>query len=51
MYLTVRHTNNAYITADMVTTLFKRLCGAITRGDGTYRFDDLMLSALDPASN
>lgn len=51
MYLTVRHTNNSYITASAITTLFKRLCGAITRDDGTYRFDDLMLSALDPAAD
>lgn len=51
MYLTVRHTNNAYVTSEMISTLFKRLCGAVTRADGTYRFDDLMLSALDPSSN
>lgn len=51
MYLTVRHTNNAYIKSTDIETLFKRLCGAVTRDDGTYRFDDLMLSALDPAAD
>lgn len=51
MYLTIRHTNNSYISSTKIEELFKRLCGAVTREDGTYRFDDLMLSALDPASN
>lgn len=51
MYLTVRHPNSSYITASHIAEVFTRLCGALQRDDGTYRFDDLMLSALAPVAN
>lgn len=51
MYLTVRHPSSSAITPDVITSVFKRLLGAITRDDGTFRFDDLMLSALEPDRN
>lgn len=51
MYLTVRHPNSSYITPAHIETVFKRLCGALMRDDGTFRFDDLMLSALAPVKD
>lgn len=46
MYLTVRHPHSSVITAAMIEEIFKRLIGSLQRDDGTWRFDDLMLSAL-----
>lgn len=51
MYLTVRHPNSSYITPANIAEVFTRLCGALMRDDGSYRFDDLMLSALAPVAN
>lgn len=51
MYLTVRHPNSSYITPANIAEVFTRLCGALQRDDGSYRFDDLMLSALAPVNN
>lgn len=51
MYLTVRHPNSSSITADDISEVFKRLLGTIVRADGSFRFDDLMLSALVPTTN
>lgn len=51
MYLTVRHPNSSYITPAHIAEVFTRLCGALQRDDGSYRFDDLMLSALSPVAN
>lgn len=48
MYLTVRHPSSSNITPDNITEVFKRLSGALMRDDGSFRFDDLMLSALTP---
>lgn len=46
--LTIRHQLSGNITNALVTECVKRLLGACMREDGTYRFDDLMRSALDP---
>lgn len=51
VYLNIRHTNSSYITASMIETLFKRLIGAAMKDDGSFRFKDLMLSALAPTAN
>lgn len=51
MYLTVRHPNSSFITSQHIETIFKRLCGCLMRDDGTFRFDDLMLSALAPIAD
>lgn len=48
MYLTVKHQLSSNIQPSHVETIFKRLCGACMKSDGTYRFDDLMRSALEP---
>lgn len=48
MYLTIRHPVSGQVTASVIETIFKRLCGALLREDGTYRFDDLMRGAIDP---
>lgn len=46
--LTVRHPISGNITNAEVVSVIKRLLGACMREDGTYRFDDLMRSALQP---
>lgn len=51
MYLTVRHPNSSNITPNHIASVFTRLIGALLRDDGSYRFDDLMLSALAPTQN
>lgn len=51
MYLTVRHPNSSNIEPTHVEEVFKRLVGACLRNDGSYRFDDLMLSALAPVAD
>lgn len=51
MYLTTRHTSSSYITPAHIEQVFKRLLGAMTREDGTFRFDELMISALTPNNN
>lgn len=51
MYLTVRHNVSSFITPDHIKNIFQRLAGALKRDDGSYRFDDLMLSALAPTQN
>lgn len=51
MYLTVRHPNSSNITPAHIAQVFTRLAGALLRDDGTYRFDDLMLSALAPITD
>jgi hypothetical protein len=48
MYLTVRFPLSSNVTAACIETMYKRLTGACMREDGTYRFDDLMRSALAP---
>lgn len=51
MYLTVRHPASSNITPDHIVSVFKRLTGALMRNDGSYRFNDLMLSALAPVED
>ena len=51
MYLTVRHPLDGNIDNAVVTEVFNRLIGALQRDDGTYRFDDLMQSALMPTTD
>lgn len=46
MYLTVRHNSSSVITSSHIDEVFKRLIGALTRDNGSFRFDDLMLGAL-----
>lgn len=51
LYLTIRHPISSNITPTHIGTLVTRLCGACMREDGTFRFDDLMLSALQPIAD
>jgi hypothetical protein len=48
MELSIKHTLSGNVTASHVETVFKRLIGACMRTDGTFRFDDLMISGLAP---
>lgn len=50
-YLTIRHQASGNISNTLVTDVVKRLIGACMREDGTFRFDDLMRSALVPVNN
>lgn len=50
-YLTIRHQVSGNITNALVSEVVKRLLGACMREDGTFRFDDLMRSALVPVNN
>lgn len=47
-YLTIRHTKNGAITDDVVAQVVSRLLGACRKADGSWRFGDLMRSALKP---
>lgn len=47
-YLTIRHPLASEITSAHIETIFKRLVGACMKSDGSYRFADLMRSALRP---
>lgn len=46
--LSIRHQLSGNITSDLVEQCVSRLIGACMKTDGTYRFDDLMRSALVP---
>lgn len=48
--LSVRHPKSGNITGTLVGQAFMRLISAVTREDGTFRFDDLMRSAERPVS-
>lgn len=50
-YLTIRHQLSGNVTPAIVTEVAKRCLGACMRTDGTWRFDDLMRSALSPTTN
>lgn len=50
-YLTIRHQKSGNITSTMVVDIVKRVIGACVRNDGTWRFDDLMRSALAPIND
>jgi hypothetical protein len=51
MYLTIRHPLSSNITPAHIGTVMTRLCGASMKEDGSFRFDDLMLSALAPVAD
>jgi hypothetical protein len=48
MYLVGRHTLSSNITSAHINEVFQRLIGACMREDGSFRFDDLMRSGLNP---
>lgn len=50
-YLVVRHPKSGNITDALVGEVVTRLVGACVREDGSWRFDDLMRSALKPTEN
>lgn len=50
-YLTIRHQASGNISNDIVASVVKRCIGACMREDGTWRFDDLMRSALSPVAD
>lgn len=51
MYLTGRLPISANVTPTVISQVFTRLVGACMREDGTFRFDDLVLSALAPVED
>lgn len=50
-YLTIRHQKSGNVTPAIVADVVSRVIGACMRTDGTWRFDDLMRSALAPINN
>lgn len=50
-YLTIRHQKSGNVTPELVAEVVSRVIGACMRTDGTWRFDDLMRSALAPINN
>lgn len=46
--LTIRHQKSGNISNALISQVVTRLIGACMREDGTWRFDDLMRSALKP---
>lgn len=50
-YLTIRHNNSSLVTDAVIGQVVNRLLGASMKADGTYRFGDLMRSALKPKAN
>lgn len=51
MYVVVKHPRSGNITSDIVTEVWKRLNGALMKSDGTYRWAELMRSALKPVED
>jgi hypothetical protein len=51
MWLTIAHPASEAWTNDRVAGVLKRLLGACTKSDGSYRFEDLMRSALVPTQD
>lgn len=49
--LTIRHPKSANFNNTIDVTLLKRLVGTLVKSDGTYRFEDLMRSALAPSED
>lgn len=47
-YLTIRHQKSGNITSDQITEVLRRLLGAVQKSDGSYRWNDLMRSAIVP---
>lgn len=51
MSLMIRHPKSGNITPAIVTEVLCRLLGACQKADGSFRWSDLMRSALDPKDN
>lgn len=49
--LTIRHPKSGNITAEQVNTVVSRLISAALKTDGTWRFNELMRSALKPTED
>lgn len=50
-YLTIRHTKSGEVSDDVIGKVVNRLIGACQKSDGSWRFGDLMRSALKPTEN
>lgn len=50
-YLTVRHQKSGNISSAHIESIISRVIGACMYTDGTYRFNDLMRSAVVPSKN
>lgn len=50
-YLTIRHQASGNISSDLVAQVVERLIGACRHVDGTWRFNELMRSALAPTED
>jgi hypothetical protein len=50
-YLTIRHQKSGNVTPAHIEAITSRVIGACQRSNGTYRFDDLMRSALAPIAD
>lgn len=50
-YLTIKHQKTGNITSAHIEEILTRLLGACMKTNGTYRFNDLMRSAVTPTSN
>lgn len=48
MTLQVRHTKSGYVTDQHIAEVLSRLLGSLQKEDGSWRFNDLMRSALKP---
>lgn len=51
MYVVVKHPRSGNITDNIVTEVWRRLNGALMKSDGTYRWSELMRSALKPVED
>ena len=51
VYLTIKHQKTGNITSAHIEEVVARLMGACMKTDGTYRFGDLMRSAISPTKN
>lgn len=50
-YLTIKHQKSGNITTGHIEEIYSRLMGACMKTNGTYRFNDLMRSAVTPTVN
>lgn len=50
-YLTIKHQKSGNITSAKIEEVVSRLIGACMKTDGTWRFSDLMRSAINPTKN
>lgn len=51
VYLTVKAPLSSHVTDSVITTLIARVIGAFQKADGTWRFNDLLRSALTPVED